>query len=42
MTSIENAGLWRWFEPAIDMLGDALHDCPAEQGFTCILLYFLV
>lgn len=30
MTSIENAVLWRQFEPAIDMLGDALRDCPAE------------
>jgi hypothetical protein len=30
MTIIDNEMLWRQFGAAIDMLGDALRDCPAE------------
>jgi hypothetical protein len=30
MTIIDNAMLWRQFGAAIDMLGDALRDCPDE------------
>jgi hypothetical protein len=30
MTIIDNEMLWRQFEAAIDMLGDALRDCPDE------------
>ncbi len=30
MTIIDSTMLWRQFEPAIDMLGDALRDCPDE------------
>ncbi len=30
MTIISNEMLWRQFEPAIAMLGDALRDCPDE------------
>ena len=30
MTIIDKQMLWRQFGPAIDMLGDALRDCPAE------------
>lgn len=31
MTVIDNEMLWRQFEPAIDMLGDALCDCPFAE-----------
>ena len=30
MTIIDNDMLWRQFEPAIDMLGNALRDCPDD------------
>ncbi len=30
MTIIDNETLWRQFGAAIDMLGDALRDCPDE------------
>ena len=30
MTIIDNEMLWRQFGAAINMLGDALHDCPDE------------